>query len=407
MTAGIDPEVAPSGPGCEECDEAGGWWVHLRRCAQCGHIGCCDTSPVPARDRALRGDRAPGDAELRAGGGLVLGLQPVRGRRRPPAGRPAEPPRRPAQCRVRPAGCRTTGGTTSTRFSVPGVPVARPAHAMLSPCVVRRASAAHREPRTRPQVVAHRGSSHETAEHTLAAYVKALDEGAEALECDVRLTADGHLVCVHDRDLRRTAATTGLVSTMNLAELDELDFASWKNPWSDLDDEAPERDPERRQGADAAQAAGDGRRLRPARRAGHRDQAPHPLRRAGRASARRDPGRLRLGPGRVAGPGHELLAERGEPGPQAGARARRGDAGREGPPLAGAAPGGRRPTGSSAPGSRSCASTPGWAGTWSRPGARSTCGRSTPPTTCEICLDLGVTAVISDRPAYMLELLGE
>ncbi len=28
-----------------ECEAAGGWWVHLRRCAQCGHIGCCDTSP--------------------------------------------------------------------------------------------------------------------------------------------------------------------------------------------------------------------------------------------------------------------------------------------------------------------------------------------------------------------------
>lgn len=97
--------------------------------------------------------------------------------------------------------------------------------------------------RVRPQVVAHRGSSHDAAEHTLGAYLKALDEGAEALECDVRLTADGHLVCVHDRDLRRTASTRGLVSTMNLAELDELDFASWKNPWSDLDDEAPDIDP--------------------------------------------------------------------------------------------------------------------------------------------------------------------
>ena len=45
MTAGIDPDVAPSGPGCVECEAAGGWWVHLRRCAQCGHIGCCDSSP--------------------------------------------------------------------------------------------------------------------------------------------------------------------------------------------------------------------------------------------------------------------------------------------------------------------------------------------------------------------------
>jgi hypothetical protein len=42
---GIDPTVAPSGPGCVECEAAQGWWVHLRRCAQCGHIGCCDSSP--------------------------------------------------------------------------------------------------------------------------------------------------------------------------------------------------------------------------------------------------------------------------------------------------------------------------------------------------------------------------
>jgi hypothetical protein len=43
---GIDPTVTPSGLGCSECDEVGGWWVHLRRCAQCGHVGCCDTSPA-------------------------------------------------------------------------------------------------------------------------------------------------------------------------------------------------------------------------------------------------------------------------------------------------------------------------------------------------------------------------
>jgi hypothetical protein len=42
---GIDPDVAPSGTGCAECDAAGGWWFHLRRCTQCGHIGCCDSSP--------------------------------------------------------------------------------------------------------------------------------------------------------------------------------------------------------------------------------------------------------------------------------------------------------------------------------------------------------------------------
>ena len=95
-----------------------------------------------------------------------------------------------------------------------------------------------------PQVVAHRGASSETAEHTLRAYVAALDAGAEGLECDVRLTADGHLVCVHDRDLRRTASTKGLVSTMELADLDQLEFASWKNPWAGLDDDEAEHDPD-------------------------------------------------------------------------------------------------------------------------------------------------------------------
>jgi hypothetical protein len=41
----IDPAVAPSGSGCVECLQAGLWWFHLRRCATCGHVGCCDTSP--------------------------------------------------------------------------------------------------------------------------------------------------------------------------------------------------------------------------------------------------------------------------------------------------------------------------------------------------------------------------
>ncbi len=42
----VDPSVPPTGPGCVECDAVSGWWLHLRRCAQCGHIGCCDSSPA-------------------------------------------------------------------------------------------------------------------------------------------------------------------------------------------------------------------------------------------------------------------------------------------------------------------------------------------------------------------------
>jgi hypothetical protein len=43
--AGIDPTVKPSGNGCVECLAEEGWWLHLRRCAACGHVGCCDSSP--------------------------------------------------------------------------------------------------------------------------------------------------------------------------------------------------------------------------------------------------------------------------------------------------------------------------------------------------------------------------
>jgi glycerophosphoryl diester phosphodiesterase len=78
-----------------------------------------------------------------------------------------------------------------------------------------------------PLVFAHRGSSAVLPEHTLAAYLRALDEGADGLECDVRLTRDGHLVCVHDRRLDRTSNGRGRVSARTLAELDQLDFGSW------------------------------------------------------------------------------------------------------------------------------------------------------------------------------------
>lgn len=80
---------------------------------------------------------------------------------------------------------------------------------------------------TGPLVFAHRGSSADLPEHTLAAYLRALEEGSDGLECDVRLTRDGHLVCVHDRRLDRTSNGRGRVSSYTLAELDRLDFGSW------------------------------------------------------------------------------------------------------------------------------------------------------------------------------------
>ena len=84
-------------------------------------------------------------------------------------------------------------------------------------------------PRRTPLVIAHRGSSLAEPEHTLRAYLRAIEEGADALECDVRLTADSHLVCVHDRRVNRTSNGRGIVSTLELAELEGLDWGSWKD----------------------------------------------------------------------------------------------------------------------------------------------------------------------------------
>jgi glycerophosphoryl diester phosphodiesterase len=91
----------------------------------------------------------------------------------------------------------------------------------------------------RPLVIAHRGASDRIPEHTLAAYVQALEDGADGLEADVRLTADGHLVCVHDRTIDRTSNGEGVLSTLELADLRSLDFGGGQHGQDPV--EAPDR----------------------------------------------------------------------------------------------------------------------------------------------------------------------
>ncbi len=88
-TPDIDPSVPPSGAGCTECDATGGWWFHLRRCAACGHVGCCDSSPAQHAS-AREGDRASDHPQLRAGRGLVLGLPDAGPRGRSGTGSPPQ-----------------------------------------------------------------------------------------------------------------------------------------------------------------------------------------------------------------------------------------------------------------------------------------------------------------------------
>lgn len=79
-----------------------------------------------------------------------------------------------------------------------------------------------------PVVIAHRGASAHEPEHTAAAYRVALDANADGWECDVRLTADQHLVLVHDRTITRTTGGVGNVSEMELGDLRILDWGSWR-----------------------------------------------------------------------------------------------------------------------------------------------------------------------------------
>ena len=83
-------------------------------------------------------------------------------------------------------------------------------------------------PAQRPLVFAHRGSSAAFAEHTRAAYLQALADGADGVECDVHLTRDQHVVLLHDANLDRTSDGTGPVAERTLRELRQLDFSSWK-----------------------------------------------------------------------------------------------------------------------------------------------------------------------------------
>lgn len=102
-----------------------------------------------------------------------------------------------------------------------------------------------RETPGRPRVIAHRGASAMQPEHTLAAYTTAFGLGVDGIECDVRLTADHHLVCVHDRRANRTSNGTGVISTLELARLEELDWASWKKLDDGTTPEGADRDPDR------------------------------------------------------------------------------------------------------------------------------------------------------------------
>ncbi len=79
-----------------------------------------------------------------------------------------------------------------------------------------------------PKVIGHRGAAANAPENTLPAFELAFREGADGVECDVRLTADCQVVCIHDADTGRVASTSMLVEEHSLEELQQLDVGAFR-----------------------------------------------------------------------------------------------------------------------------------------------------------------------------------
>ena len=78
-----------------------------------------------------------------------------------------------------------------------------------------------------PIIFAHRGASAHAPENTLAAFELALAQGADGIELDVKLSADGHVVVIHDPTTDRTTGARGRVKDLSLAELRGLNAGSF------------------------------------------------------------------------------------------------------------------------------------------------------------------------------------
>jgi glycerophosphoryl diester phosphodiesterase len=85
------------------------------------------------------------------------------------------------------------------------------------------------QPRSQPLVIAHRGSSAFAPENTLAAFRLAAEQEADAIELDVDLTRDGHVIVLHDATIDRTTDGHGRVVDLTLDEIRRVDAGAWKS----------------------------------------------------------------------------------------------------------------------------------------------------------------------------------
>lgn len=81
-----------------------------------------------------------------------------------------------------------------------------------------------------PLVFAHRGFSSEAPENTMAAFRLAWKSGADGVECDVRLTVDGEVVCIHDSNTSRVSSRKRVIADSKWEALASLEAGAWKAP---------------------------------------------------------------------------------------------------------------------------------------------------------------------------------
>jgi len=79
-----------------------------------------------------------------------------------------------------------------------------------------------------PLIIAHRGFSAVAPENTLAAFKLGWLSGADGVECDVHLTSDGHVVCIHDDDTKRVSGQNLAIATTAWDDLKSLDVGGWQ-----------------------------------------------------------------------------------------------------------------------------------------------------------------------------------
>jgi len=83
------------------------------------------------------------------------------------------------------------------------------------------------------RIWAHRGASAQAPENTLPAFALAAEQGADGVELDVQMSADGELVVIHDETIDRTSTGSGRVKDLSLAELRRHDYSAGKDGYSD------------------------------------------------------------------------------------------------------------------------------------------------------------------------------